>query len=390
VAVAFTGRWLADSILSDQAVFALFVVAVLIVAWTGGAGPALAALAASVMLTDYFFLSPRYELGFKGLLQWVLVIGSVLSAVIGILVIESMYRGADQLRRQQMEIEAEVARRRRAEAELDEARRQLQDYALDLEEAVRTRTLEMNEAVGFLENFCYSIAHDLRAPARTIEGFTRLLWESKGLCEEDRAWVERIRQANTHMDTLINDLLEYGNLSHTPLKMGQIDLNKAVREALIPFQALLQRAGATVVVAPDLHSVWSDETLLQSILHELVNNALAHARPEQSLRLNIYSTVRDDLVRLWVCDNGVGIPQEYRQKIFGLFQTLSRPSPHRAGVGLAIVAKAAERMHGAAGVEAGQPVGSSFWVDLPQFSWETPMHPRPDRAFSKEAALSHA
>jgi K+-sensing histidine kinase KdpD len=271
--LALVGRWLSDTILGDQAAFALFAVAVLIIAWTSGTGPALAALAASIMLTDYFFLAPRYELGFKSLLQWWIVIGYVLCAVVGILVIESLYRGADQLRRQKMEMEAEVAGRRRAEAELDDARRQLRDYALDLEEAVRTRTLEMNEAVGFLENFCYSIAHDLRAPARTIEGFTRLLWESQSLSDEDRAWVERIRQANTHMDTLINDLLEYGNLSHTPLKMGQIDLNKAVREALIPFQTMLERAGATVVVAPDLHSVWSDETLLQSILHELIKNA---------------------------------------------------------------------------------------------------------------------
>jgi K+-sensing histidine kinase KdpD len=381
--LAFAGRWLADPLLGEQAAFVVFALAVLVIAWGSGAMPALAALAASVVLTDYFFLAPRQALGLKEIAQWWLVSGYVLCALIGILVVHSLHRGTDLLQRQKAEMEAEIARRRRAEAELNEARRELRDYALDLENSVRTRTSELNQAVGFLENFCYSIAHDLRAPARAVNGFARLLEQGGRLSEEDASHVQRIRNASTRMDALIAGLLDFGRLSHTSLSMREVDLRSAVNSALVPFRRAFERTGSSVSVSEELHSVWSDWTLLQIILRELIKNALDFARPGCPLRLTIHSVARDNTVRLWVSDNGVGIAPEYSQKIFGLFQTLGGQNLHHVGLGLAIVAKAAERLHGVAGVQPGETCGSAFWVDLPRFNWALPCHPRPESALQQ-------
>jgi K+-sensing histidine kinase KdpD len=378
MALAFAGRWLSDRWLGEPAAFVVFALAVLVIAWGSGAIPALMALAVSIFLTDYFFLQPRQSLGLKTLDQWWLVLGYVLCSLVGIMVVQSLHRGADLLQRQKAEMEEEIARRRRAEAELNVARHELRDYALDLENSVRVRTSELNEAVGFLENFCYSIAHDLRAPARAVNGFARLLAEGGRLSDEDAAHVQRIRNASTRMDALITGLLEFGRLSHTTLSMREIDLRSAIDGALQPFQRTLQRIGARIVVDESLHTVWSDWGLLQVILRELIKNAIEFRRPDETLRLTLYSGARDNIVRLWVCDNGVGISPEYSKKIFGLFQTLGSPDLHHVGLGLAMVSKAAERLHGAAGVHPGEVGGCSFWVDLPRFNWALPSHPRPE------------
>jgi signal transduction histidine kinase len=384
--LAFLVPWMAGSYLVEEAPFALFAVAVLIIAWSAGAAPALAALAVSVVLMDYFFLPPRQTLGPKAFAEWWVPGGYVLCSLIGILVIESLHRVTDQLRLQQAATEAEIARRRRAEEELNEARRQLRDYALDLEEAVRVRTAELNEAVGFLESFCHSIAHDLRAPARAVNGFAQVLEDGGRLCEEDASYLKRIRDASTRMETLISGLLEYGRLSHTSLSMRQIDLPGAVEAALAPFEPALRSTNASLDIAEDLHPVWSDWTLLQIVLRELIRNALDFVRPGCPLRLIIYTEARDNMVRTWICDNGVGVPAEYRQKIFGLFYTLCRQNLRHVGLGLAIVAKAAERLHGAAGVEESPISGSAFWIDLPRCNWALPSHPRPESALRKGTA----
>src|SRR6185295_19362692 len=156
-------------------------------------------------------IPPLYSLGKYGRIEWALFIGNAVPGVLGILLFESLHRIRVRLAAKTASLEQEIARREEAEQQLRAAQQQLREYALNLENAVRERTSELNEAVGFLEKFCYTIAHDLRAPVRAITGFVNVLGEElpHGLTGPAQQSASRIIAATRRMDKLISDLLEY-------------------------------------------------------------------------------------------------------------------------------------------------------------------------------------
>ncbi len=265
-------------------------------------------------------------------------------------------------------IATEVSGFMQAQQALQTAQDQLRQYADKLEQMVADRTANLQETIQSLEGVCYHIAHDLRSPVRAIEGFTKILlqqyapaWDGTG-----QDFAGRIVKAATRMDQLITDLLEYGQLGHATLPASHIDLEAAIREALAHFAPDIQAKQAEIRVDSPLPAIWANATVVQQILTNLLSNALKFVAPGVAPRVHLWAQPSNGVVRLWVRDNGIGIAPEYQERVFRIFERLHHTEVYPGtGIGLAIVAKGAQRLGGAVGVQSQPGAGSRFWVEFP-------------------------
>jgi PAS domain S-box-containing protein len=227
----------------------------------------------------------------------------------------------------------------------------------------------LRQANKELETFTYSVSHDLKAPLRGIDGYSRLLMSEyhERLDGEGRSFLANIRQATQHMGVLIDDLLAYSRLERRDLNLGRLPLAPLVDGVLLPFRADLASAGAAleVDVPVDLH-VLADAQGLSMALRNLVDNALKFSRDRQPRRLVLRATRVGDGVQLAVTDNGVGFDMKFHDRIFSIFQRLHRVEDYPGtGVGLAIVRKAMERMGGRVWAASQPGQGATFTLELP-------------------------
>ena len=267
---------------------------------------------------------------------------------------------------------ADVFERSKAEQGLRDAKDQLAKYNLMLDRKVQERTASLNEALRSLETLLYTIAHDLRAPNRAMQGYADLLASAHAqqLDEEGKFFVKRIGEAALKNEALIRDLLEYGRLSHAEIPCEPVDAGKNARSVLQAFDLEVLAKRAMVEVAEQWPLVMANDSALSHILTNLLINALKYARPGVPPRVRIFpekvesASDASSFVRVCVRDNGIGVPPDQRETIFEPFQRASNVNDEGTGMGLAIVRKAAERMGGRAGVEANHSEGSTFWVLL--------------------------
>lgn len=251
--------------------------------------------------------------------------------------------------------------RRRAEEEL---------YRLNetLERRVRERTRKLEEALEDVSTFAYTVAHDLRAPLRAMAGFSQALLEdcAEALDPAGRDYARRITDASRRMDDLIQDLLSYVRITQADLTARPESLEDAVDEALADLAEEVARRRADVAVERPLGRVLAHGRTLRLVLVQILSNALKFTAPGTVPRIRIRAEARPGGVRLWVEDNGIGIPPEYHGRIFGVFERLHRLEEYPGtGIGLALVRKAVERMQGRCGVESSPGAGSRFWIELP-------------------------
>jgi PAS domain S-box-containing protein len=237
-----------------------------------------------------------------------------------------------------------------------------------LEERVAERTATLQQTVTDLEAFTYTIAHDLRAPLRAQRGYANLLIEEFGeaLGETGRGYAQSIAIAAERLDALVRDLLTLARLSREALDFAPLDLGHTAREVLEALAPEIQSQKAVVSVEQPLLPVVGHSRLLNQVLHNLLSNAIKFVKPGASPEVQLATEKRDEWVRLWVKDNGLGIAPEYQEQIFEAFQRLHNMAEYPGtGIGLAIVKKATERMGGRVGVESKPGMGSRFWVELP-------------------------
>ena len=237
----------------------------------------------------------------------------------------------------------------------------------DLEGRVAERTVELRSTIDSLEGFCYSIAHDLRAPLRYINGFTRLLLQDHTPAFDPSAqdYARRVVQATEKMDKLINDLLEYGRLSSAELPLEPVNTEKIIRLAVDQVLLEYSSAGAVVTVESPLPSVLAHPLVMEQVALNLLRNAAKFVTPHVVPRIRVGAETANGRVRIWVRDNGIGIDPAYHEKIFGVFQRLHLEQNYPGtGIGLAIVQKGVERMGGRVGLESKPGGGSSFWFEL--------------------------
>jgi signal transduction histidine kinase len=247
-----------------------------------------------------------------------------------------------------------------------EDRQRLND---DLERRVRDRTVSLQDAMKELDTFAYTIAHDLRAPLRTMQGFSELLLQDQTsvLSEEGRDLARRIAGGAQRMDHLTRDLLAYARLSRTEIPIQKVDLTSVVDEGLAQMREELDSRKAQVKVDRPLPMVLGHALTLSQAITNLIGNASKFVASGVEPRVHVRAERRNGLVRLWVEDNGIGIDSNHLGRLFKPFERLQlQESYPGTGIGLAIVRRAMERMNGQAGVESELGRGSRFWIDLPQ------------------------
>jgi PAS domain S-box-containing protein len=238
-------------------------------------------------------------------------------------------------------------------AELERANREL-DRSRD----------ELRIANDDLEAFAYSVSHDLRAPIRQIDGFSRLLDEKlrSDPDEQARHFLRRIQESACHMGTLVDDLLKLAQVERQGLRPSACSLQTIVHEVLSEMADELAGRDVRVEVAP-LPSVMCDRGLIQVALTNVLSNAMKYTRRRSPAIIAVTAAHRDDRVVLCVRDNGVGFDMRYADKLFGVFQRLHRAEDFEGtGVGLATVRRIMRRHGGDATAEAAPDAGASFYL----------------------------
>ena len=251
---------------------------------------------------------------------------------------------------------------------LEQARQSLQQHANFLEARVAERTRSLEETTRQLYDFCYSIAHDLKAPIRAQAAYARILAKdfAQKLGPEGTLFAERIADAADRQTRLVTDLLTHVSLSHNEMPLEPVDLSRAAEQVLFDLRMEAERQKAVVDLSGVQASVMANPSSLNLILINLFSNALKFVPHGRAPIVRAWTeTTGDGFIRLSVQDNGIGIAPKNIPKLFAIFQRLhTREEYSGTGMGLAIVKRAVERMHGRVGVESDEGKGSCFWVEL--------------------------
>jgi PAS domain S-box-containing protein len=262
------------------------------------------------------------------------------------------------------QLQTHISELQSAQAELARARDQLSLQNEVLEARVKERTMKLQETIDDLETFSYSITHDMRAPLRAMQGFSRILLESHGekLDGEALEFLSRIANSANRLDMLIRDVLSYSNIVRAELKLVPVDVDRLVRDIIMDYPSF-QAPQARVQVKDRLPPVLGNEAFLTQCLSNLLSNAVKFVPEGQIPEVEIAARTENGMVRLEVCDHGIGIAPEHQERLFALFHRAQTKYPG-TGIGLAVVRKAIERMNGRVGVQSAPGQGSTFWLEL--------------------------
>lgn len=242
-------------------------------------------------------------------------------------------------------------------------------YALELEKRVAERTSQLAAANRELEAFSYSVSHDLKAPLRGIDGYSRLLAEEyhDRLDNEGRGFLDNIRSGVGQMHELIEDLLAYSRMERRALHSDSLDLPSLVRTVLAECRAEITRTGAVVRTAVPAITVHADREGLTMALRNLLENALKFSGNSRPVAIDIGARSENGTTVLWVRDNGIGFDLKFHDRIFEIFSRLERAEDFPGtGVGLALVRKAMQRMGGRVWAESEPGRGAAFFLELPE------------------------
>ncbi len=237
----------------------------------------------------------------------------------------------------------------------------------DLEKRITERTAELKTLNQSLESFVYSVSHDLKAPLRGVEGYSRLLEEdyANRLDNEGRLFISNIRTGVTRMNELIDDLLAYSRMERCKLESSALDLVAVVRQVLVERDAdIVSHQIEIVVNFPSLRAR-GDREGLTLVLRNLLENAIKFSKHSPHPRIEFGVSQDDRHVILWIRDNGIGFDMKYSQRIFEIFERLHRLEDYPGtGIGLALVKKAMQRMEGRVWAQSAPGEGATFYLEL--------------------------
>ncbi|MFL6414447.1 MAG: ATP-binding protein [Bryobacteraceae bacterium] len=318
-----------------------YLVPTLASAWWGGYGPGVVACLFGLLVAPYFF-NPGFSVMHVDVARTVLVL--LVSVLIS--------RVADG--------------RRRTEQALREANEKLDARVRERTEELQKSNADLSRLNEALNEFSYSVSHDLQQPLRMITLYAQLLERNfrSELNSDGNEYVGLILSGARQMKLLLEDLLAYSRSVHAPNdNIGRVDANAVLSKVLLNLKDELQETQA-VVEAAHLPTLSIHEFHLTEVLQNLVSNAIKYRSEERPL-IHIGAEPSEDHWKFWVSDNGIGIAPEYAKQVFGLFKRLhSTDSYEGTGVGLAICERIVERYDGEIWVEPRSPRGSTFYFTI--------------------------
>ncbi len=235
----------------------------------------------------------------------------------------------------------------------------------ELESLVSKRTAELQTSNRELEAFSYSVSHDLRAPLRSIHGFSQALLDDyeNQLDADGKDHLQRIMRAANRMSTLIDDLLNLSRVSRCELKPQLLNISQMAKETV---DELLAESDRKMLV--DIQQgiqAHGDPVLVRIVLDNLIGNAIKYSSHEENAHISFGQNSQDDLPTFWVKDNGVGFDMQYANKLFGAFQRLHGANEFEGtGIGLATVARIVHRHGGKVWAKAEINNGACFYFTL--------------------------
>ena len=245
---------------------------------------------------------------------------------------------------------------------------ELRQLNAELEERVQHRTRELEAANREMEAFCYSISHDLRAPLRALDGFSRILLEDVGqiLDEEDKDNLRRIIAASGRMGVLMDDLLELSRIGRAEMRPAETDLGALANEIIGRLHIEAPGRRTTIRIEAGM-TVRADAGLMRIALDNLLSNAWKYTRNIAAAHIDFGRRIEDGRTVFFVRDNGAGFDMRHAAKLFSPFQSAHAPGEFEGnGIGLAIVQRIVARHGGRAWAEAEPGLGSTFCFTL----WE--------------------
>jgi signal transduction histidine kinase len=242
----------------------------------------------------------------------------------------------------------------------------LQTARDELELRVERRTAQVEAVNKELESFTYSVAHDLRAPLRHIQGFSDALIEecARQLDETAKGYLNRIVDSTRRMDQLISDLLGLAHVGRQELHLQPVSLHRLARDVIRDMEHEIQGRNIEWRIG-DLPVLDCDPGLMKQVLYNLLSNAVKYTRPRDPAVVEVGQTATEGHRVIFVRDNGVGFNMKYVHKLFGVFERLHRREDFEGtGVGLATVQRIIHKHGGRIWAEAEVDRGATFYFTL--------------------------
>ena len=255
---------------------------------------------------------------------------------------------------------------------------ELQKHREQLEELVKDRTTELQEANEELETFAYSVSHDLRSPLRGVDGYSKLLLQDHAgeLNGDGRFMLAQVRESALQMGQMIDDLLAFSRMGRREMRFLRCDLKAIAHDLFQEFQAGYPERNLRFEVQ-DLPDCAADPAMAKEVLRNLIENAVKYTKMRDEAHIEVGSQLPKErkeaenqtpVICYFVRDNGAGFDPRYKHKLFKVFQRLHRAEEYNGtGIGLALVKRIIDRHNGNVWADGEPDKGATFYFTLPVF-----------------------